>query len=181
MNDSTKELSAEATYDASFVSEAKDLAAICLWVVTVFGLVLDLLALKWLRTASFLFYLELLHAAITAMFPYSNGIGSSQLIIILALASSICLFCDPLPNLIYLIVVVTWLAFGQLPLVYGHDLDGTYVWESICLIFVTIAVFAAVTMMVTDSARAKKHLEVLETDDFNLLNNMQEGLFVLNS
>ena len=101
--------------------------------------------------------------------------------ILLALASSICLFCDALPSLIYLAVVMAWLAFGQFPLVYGGEvLDGEYVWESLSLIFVTLLVFAAVAMIVMDGSRTKKQLEVLEVDDFNLLNNMQEGLFVLN-
>ena len=68
-----------------------------------------------------------------------------------------------------------------MPLVYGGDVvDGEYVWESITLIFIALAVFTAVIMMVMDSGRVKKQLEILEIDDFNLLNNMQEGLFVLN-
>ena len=66
-------------------------------------------------------------------------------------------------------------------MIYGSELlDGEYVWESISLIFVTLLVFTAVAMTVMDGLRTKKQLEVLEVDDFNLLNNMQEGLFVLN-
>ena len=93
-------------------SDIEDFARISLWIITITGLLLDALSLKLLATANCFFYLELLYAAITAMFPYENGIGSSQLIIVLTLASSICLFCDPLPNLITLTVVITWLAFG---------------------------------------------------------------------
>ena len=59
------------------------------------------------------------------------------------LASSLCLFCDALPNLIYLAIVLTWLAFGQMPLVYGSEvlLDGEYIWESLVLIFVVLVIF----------------------------------------
>ena len=68
-----------------------------------------------------------------------------------------------------------------MPLVYGSEnIDVEYVWESIKLIFIVLIVFLAVLMTVIDSGRTKKQLEVLEVDDFNLLNNMQEGLFVLN-
>ena len=98
--------------NTDFISQVKPFAIVCLWVITITGLLLDALCLKWLNMARFFFYLELLHTVITAMFPYQYGIGSSQIIIILTLASSICLFCDPLPNLIYLGIVVTWLAFG---------------------------------------------------------------------
>ena len=61
-----------ATFDANF----RDFAAICLWVLTIVGLVLDLLCLKWLRIASLLFYLELLHTVVTAIFPFTNGIAA---------------------------------------------------------------------------------------------------------
>ena len=61
-----------ATFDANF----RDFAAICLWVLTILGLVLDLLCLKWLRIASLLFYLEQLHTVVTAIFPFTNGIAA---------------------------------------------------------------------------------------------------------
>ena len=110
----TQDMNNSNLYDknVAFINEAKPFATVSLWVITVTGLLLDVLCLKWLNIANFLFYIELLHTALTAMFPYQYGLGSSQTIIILTLASSICLFCDPLPNLIYLAVVVIWLAFG---------------------------------------------------------------------
>ena len=62
---------------ATFDANSRDLAAICLWVLTIVGLILDLLCLKWLRIASLLFYLELLHTVLTATFPNTNGIAAS--------------------------------------------------------------------------------------------------------
>ena len=74
------------------------------------------------------------------------------------------------------------MTFVQIPLVYGMELydDADYIYESLLLIFVVLFVFMNVTMVFMDGGRAKKNLEVLKIDDFNLLNNMQEGLFVLN-
>ena len=73
------------------------------------------------------------------------------------------------------------MTFGQLPLVYGVELlDGEYVYESLELVFVVLLIFTGVMMLMTDRGRARQQLEVLRVDDFNLLNNMQEGLFVLN-
>ena len=154
---------------------------VCLWVLAVIGLILDVLCFKWLSLANLLFYLELLFSVIAAFIPSSQGVAQSQQIIILLLASSIGLFCNALPNLIYLAIVLAWLTFGQLPLVYGVELlDGEYVFESLEIVFVVLVIFTGVTMLMMDGGRAKQQLEVLRIDDFNLLNNMQEGLFVLN-
>ena len=71
-----------ATYGANF----RDFAEVCLWVITIVGLVLDLLCIKWLRFASMLFYFELLHTGASAIIPCANGIAASQQIILLALA-----------------------------------------------------------------------------------------------
>ena len=65
-------------YNAAFVSGSKDLVTVCICIITVAGLVLDLLCLKWLSIASSLFYLELLYSAMIAMFPYAKGIAASQ-------------------------------------------------------------------------------------------------------
>ena len=115
------------------------------------------------------------------MVPYEKGPAVSQLIIVLALLSSLCLYSNPLPNLIYLTVVVIWLVFGQLPLVWGDEYSGYLNHDNISLVLTVICVFMGVTMAITDTGRVKTFIKVQEKNDFNLLNNMQEGLFVLDN
>ena len=75
------------------------------------------------------------------------------MIIVLTLISSICLYSKPLPNLICLTLVVTWLAFGQLPLVWDKTVDQEYSIDCITFLFIVVAVFVGVTMAVTSTAR----------------------------
>ena len=65
-------------YNSNFVSDSKDLVTACIWILTIQGLILDILCIKWLNIASFLFYLELMYTVMTAMFPYASGIAASQ-------------------------------------------------------------------------------------------------------
>ena len=74
-NDTMADNVGTAGNESSFFNEFKGLETTILWVLTIAGLVLDAVCLKWLRVANILFYLELLHTAITAMFPYSNGVA----------------------------------------------------------------------------------------------------------
>ena len=64
-------------YNASFVSESKVLAEVCLWVLAVVGLILDILCFKWISIANFLFYHELLFCVIAAFIPCAKGVGQS--------------------------------------------------------------------------------------------------------
>ena len=64
--------------------------------VNIVGLVLDIACFKWIKIAHALFYVELLHTVLVCMVPFELGLGASQMIIVLALIASICLYSKPL-------------------------------------------------------------------------------------
>ena len=166
-------------HNEAFVDSIANFATVGCWSLAVIGLVLDVACLKWIKLANVLFYLELLYVTISLMVPYKQGPVVSQLIIVLALLSAFCLYSNPLPNFIYLTVVVVWLVYVQLPLVWGNELSGTLGHDGISLALTVMFVFIGATMVITDIGRVKTYIKVQEKNDFNLLNKMQEGLFVL--
>ena len=143
-------------HNQEFVDSVADFATMGCWSLAVIGLILDVTCLKWIRLANVLFYLELLYVTISLLVPYQQGPAVSQLIIVYALLSALCLYSNPLPNLIYLSVVVVWLVLFQLPLVWGNnEFSGTLSHEGISLALTVIFVFIGVTMVITDTGRVK--------------------------
>ena len=71
--------------------------------------------------------------------------------------------------------------FIQLPLVWGNNHSGISSLDRISIALTVICVFIGITMAITDNDRVKTQIKIQEKNDFNLLNKMQEGLFVLDS
>ena len=68
---------------------------------------------------------------------------------------------------------------GLAPLVWDKPLDPEYGLESAVLVLLSIIAQMGVSLLFTDSARGRFATKTLRQDDFVLLDNMQEGLFVL--
>ena len=87
-------------------------------VTTIIGFVLDIACCKYIKIAHVLIYVEIVYTCLIAMVPYEAGLGASQTVLIMSTFSALCLYCDPIPNFAFMILLVIWLAFFQIPLVW---------------------------------------------------------------
>ena len=97
----------------------------------------------------------------------------------MTLVTAICFFTTPLPNTIFLVLAVAWVTFGQIPLLWGDALPSDYFADSLVYFVIVLATFVLVCLASTRHALTKTQMLSQEQDDFNLLNNMQEGIFVI--
>lgn len=160
-------------------AEIEEFAVFVALTLAAVGILVDLACFRWSSAAKSLFYIELLYYSVTNLIPSNEGVGQANGALVFCLVSSICFFCNPLSNLISLTLVTTWLTLGQFPLVFDFEVDAEYALESIELVFVVAVGFFGVLVAVGQVAAQNKNMALQETDNFNLLNSMQEGLFVM--
>jgi hypothetical protein len=143
-------------YNETVVESVENLATYATLSLGIVGLLVDVACVKWPAAARSLIYIELLNAVFTCLLANETGVGGSQLTILAILVNSICLFCDPLPNLFCTVFAAIWLAFGQIPLVWGLALNKSYVLDSI---FIVATVFVVFTAILTCAASMVKLME----------------------
>lgn len=142
---------------------------------------MDIICFKWLKAACSLIYVELLYSFVEGMVPFEQGKGYGQAHLVLSLFSALGFSCDPLPNFIILAIYVLQLTCIQLPQVWGFELDAHYLFESACLVSLTLIMFLLVSILITKLAQTRNLASLRQKSDFHLLNCVSESVIVFES
>ena len=168
-------------HNTDLFDAVKEPLPIALWSITLVGLFVDLLCCKKLQAARALFYVELLYLVALALVPFGKGVAESQLIVVQAALAAVCLYCDPLFNFLFLVAALLWLTTAQIPMVWDLTDDSEYLVEALVLCIASIIFFVGVSLATSYTAKLEEVILTQEKDDFNLLNEMQEGIIVMDS
>ena len=140
-----------------FIEKIESIVRFGLILLTVVGILLDIICIKWKRVAHALFYLEFGYVFLSAMISVkmsTPGMTCHELVA-LSLLISLSLSCDPLPNLIFLTIFLLQLTFLQFPVVWSIRIDEIYVVESALLIIGTLTIFLLTWMLVSELAQTR--------------------------
>ena len=119
------------------------------------SLLLDLASIKLPCIAHIFIYLEIIYIMEASLIPSNQAAAVAYEFIVRLGLSGLCLFCDPLPNLVFLVVGFLFTGFVS-PMISYHDdvnMEAQEVFDKLVVIAVAICLFVQANVFSTSYAK----------------------------